>query len=754
MHRIRALLLPALCIAQALSCGEPAGPTAGSPAVLERIRGHAQTGLPGAALDTALVVQLRDDVGTAVAGAVVTFRVLSGGGSVTPTELRTAGDGTAEAQWVLGGLVQTEQMAVATVSRQGGPPLQVVFTALATATGPVAEVASMVPALLTPGALLTVAGSNLEHVSAASVAGVTAEILEQSSTLLRLQLPSGGFDCAPTTAVPVLFTSAGGQVMRMATMRTAPQRALVVGQALVGSQADPLSCIELPGGEGRYLIAVANTSADTAVKPGLRVRAVSPEPLPQPDRPEEAVPEQRSVEGAEALHTALLRARGLRSARLQAITREAAAEAGLNLDAAAIAVEPVVGDTLSIRVPRLSATTVPQACAVFDEVRARVVVVGQHVVVLEDVTNPLADMMDGLYVQVADEFDARQFDIISENFHDPLRNGTRVLMLFSRLVNSYDVSGFVWAGDFTPRASCAQSNEAEVFYGYVPTLEADGYAAGTRSEWLWTIQPTVIHEVKHLASMVQQLGSGGAPEELWLEEATAMVAEEIWAREVFGYAQHQNVEFSASVGCEIAGAFDREPCIGKPGAMFAHYLLLSTWLEAPDALTLLGPSAMGDFSFYGSAWLFLRWLLDSAARPEDELLRELTAGAATGIGNMENVFGRTFEELLPQWATAVLLDDRPLAPQVPGWFIESWDLRSVYSGLNREQPTLFPTTFPLRVHALSYGNSAAEVSAVRGGGAAFFELSGPPAGPQALGFSGLGGTALPSSFRVVIVRLD
>jgi hypothetical protein len=766
MAWIRPASCAVLVAAAVLSCRDAAGPETRVAAAIQPVGGDGQTASIGTTLDDALVVRVEDASGQPVSGARVLFSVQSGGGGVAPGDAFTNANGLAQSSWTLGALVETEQRVWAIVPRTNGEPLRAVFTAQAEPTGPIATINSLEPTLLVPGGQLAITGANLDHVERVTVAGVALDIVDRTASTLTAQLPESGFSCAPTQDVNVMVATSGGEVLRVRSLRIAPERSLAAGQVLLATAEDPLACIELPPDGSRYVIAVANVARDLTTAPGLRVRGVTSAAAPIVTETAaqvvaapaaDAAPTGAAHAGdplalrrtAAQRHESILRvnAQMARSLTGQVLARAVAAPAVARED-------PIVGDTRFMRIPRLSGSSAAELCAAYDSVLTRVVHVGTRTVILEDVDNPLVGAIDSLYQAVATEFDIRQYDVLRQNFADPLRLGSRVHMVFSRRVNDYNVSGFVWAGDLAPRSQCAQSNEAEVFYGYVPVTGGSHYAAGTRAEWYWTIRPTVVHEVKHIASMSARAVAGVAPEMPWLDEATAMVAEELWARRVFGYEQHGNTAFQESVGCEIDGAFARPPCVGMPSAMFAHYLLLSAWMQEPGARSLLGPAGVQDASYYGSGWLFLRWLLDNAAGSEAFLLRELTAAGETGIENVEARFGRPFETALPQWAATVALDDRAGSVSPAPLRIPSWNLRDVLSGLNREQPVLFPTAFPLRVRTFGFGNVQTDVSLVRGGGAVYFELTGAWAGPQALAFQGPGGGALPAPFRVIVVRLE
>jgi hypothetical protein len=105
---------------------------AGPPATITKLRGDAQSGNTGSALADSLVVRVTDSFGNPVSGAIVTWTVTAGGGSVSPASSATNATGEARTRWTLGAAAG-QQSVSATVGSL--PPL--VFTATANvATGP------------------------------------------------------------------------------------------------------------------------------------------------------------------------------------------------------------------------------------------------------------------------------------------------------------------------------------------------------------------------------------------------------------------------------------------------------------------------------------------------------------------------------------------------------------------------------------------------------------------------------------------
>ena len=72
------------------------------PKTLTKIPGYAEQGAAGAQLANPFVVEVRDQNGAAFAGAVVTFTVTAGGGTLSPTSTTTDKNGRAESTLTLG----------------------------------------------------------------------------------------------------------------------------------------------------------------------------------------------------------------------------------------------------------------------------------------------------------------------------------------------------------------------------------------------------------------------------------------------------------------------------------------------------------------------------------------------------------------------------------------------------------------------------------------------------------------------------
>jgi hypothetical protein len=568
------------------------------------------------------------------------------------------------------------------------------------------QVASVAPALLTPGATVTIAGAGFSTnrtSNAVTVGGLAATVRTATATQLTATVAASGYACAPTRDVPVVVTVAGESGSRPVPLQVAQQRTLAVGDALVLADPAQSACNELVPAAGRFVVAVFNASPASAAVP-------------------------LSMRGATSDTPALPVAGPVAAARASLVTPAVRVSA--------------VGDTVTLRVLTPAARSCSDAA---DNVRARTVVVGRHVAVLEDVAAPLAGTMDDDYRAIAQEYDDVTYPLVESTFGNPLavdarlgRTG-RVTLLFTPAVNDRPGAlGISFNCDLLPASTARASNEQQIIYLAVPTSPASGFGdgryTGTRAAWRRRIRAIAAHETKHVASYAERLARGAPFEETWVEEGSALVAEELFARAVRGLPTRANTGFRESLECELRPTL--AGCAGVPVAFSDHFARLAESLADPAAL----PPVVSDLSldpgsaYYGSAWWLLRWASDHFATSDPAFFHALVAGPQTGIENLSARSGRAWRDLLGEWWLATALDDRPgFAPQRATLTEPSWNLRDVLAGAAASGDPRFAGGFPLQPRVLSFGDFLAEApDGVRGGGAAFFELSGSPSARQLL----------------------
>jgi hypothetical protein len=635
-----------------------------------------------------------------------------------------------------------------------------------TPDAPIVE--SVTPALLVPGQNFVIAGARFSPDIAGNsvvVDGIPAVVTSATPSRLTAILPAAAMPCLPTADVAVQVRTADGVGARTGRLRAAPQRELAVGDALVFPSIAAAACNEFAAGDGRYAVAVVNTERTLAAAP-LTLTVEGRSGLADPITLTWSGPGGSASAGARDAHLRILDASG------EATRRAASRPASSARPLAALAVPPVAS-IVPVRVPDLDAANF---CGNFVSIGARTVWVGEHVVLLEDTlttrngTPTLAGVMDADIAALGAEIDTEMWPLVNR-FGDPLlmdarldANG-RVAIVLTPALNAMangDVLGAVVSCDFFPRSQFAASNVGEVVYLQVPTMAAPGFEDGTVARWRHEIRGTVMHELKHVVSFASRITRGLPPEEIWLEEATARVAEELFTRTHGDAAQFGNAGY-ATIRCEIQVRFDDPTCADTPRQMLPHLEGLWTFLDEPGRRTPLGPTSAGDASFYGSGWSLLRWAMDHAALGEDAFLLALVSGTGSGVANLEARAGRPWSDLLTRWALSLLVDDRGgVTASDPTLRFPSWAVGDLFAGLCDD---LGPcaggvTTGPrfTRAHParplVAPPDVTLQLSGIPAGGFVPIELLPGPTGSRRLLRLKPTGGALPAGARLAIIRIE
>jgi len=401
-------------------------------------------------------------------------------------------------------------------------------------------------------------------------------------------------------------------------------------------------------------------------------------------------------------------------------------------------------------------------CTSFSSVKARVVYVGSKGIVLEDTDNAIAGQVDTLLTRVGHEFDDVIFPILNTNFGNPLamdaqlNNDGALYMLVSDKVNSTGATGFVSNTDFLTTAQCPSSNVAEVFYarGLTPPGSNKGELDFSFASTSRRLASVIIHESKHLTSAAAKFSQGFAgskpAEDAWLEESSAEIAMELLSRVTYSRTAKSNLDYATTLAKEA------RPASGLPLNMFHPFSYLYTYFAAPETHSLVGPASSGDFTFYGSGWAFLRWVIDTYATDEAAFLTAMNRDISHfGVANIENLTGKSFPQLLSEFSVAVAVDDYPgFTPADAKYSFPSWNMRDIFAGMNADFPNLFANPAPLQVRSTGFGKFSVDVSGVRGGGFSVLDVSGTQANKQLLEFKGSNGAPFPSAMRVNIVRVQ
>jgi uncharacterized protein YjdB len=643
-------------------------------------------------------------------------------------------------------------------------------TASVAITGPNSPtITAVAPDTLEPSATMTIAGTNFASVAgdnSVTVGGQVATVTAASATQLTVTLPPV-FPCQPTQGAPVVVTTDDGSATVQHTLRVAQQRTFAVGESMLITDAAAIGCNELAATGGRYFVSVYNTSSVPSSVASFELRGTAGPASSSTRFPATREPAAMGSPFARGGVTmtdvvgATIRERGARQhlalleesrkvgQRLLALRRGAARASRL-----AATPLPTVGSI----VPMKMRTTLDD-CSNYTTVGGRVVYVGTKTIVLEDTLAPFARQHDPDYESFGQEFDDVMYPILTENFGDPLAydastdaNG-RIIMLFTPKVNEFGgIAGFMSACDLT--SSYLASNHAEVFYAAVE--DGDFW---DHTFWRAEMPGTIIHESKHLASFAERLASPTATtfEASWLEEGTAQVASELYARRGYGTAWKGDATYQQTLYCEARLYATTGPCVGSDYNVIEHFLWLEDYFAAHEVKSFYTLASF-DITIYGSAWLFVRWATDQYATSESAFLKALTLdGTRQGLANLSDKTGVPAAEMVGWFSLANIADDYPaLALPAGARYSEpSWNLPDVFSAMSADL-TSHPPAQPVTRHAVSYGSFAMIIPQVAGGAAAYFEVSGAQIGAQLLDLHARNGAALPSStpLRIGIVRVE
>ncbi len=462
---------------------------------------------------------------------------------------------------------------------------------------------------------------------------------------------------------------------------------LPVGGHAILDPAATNGCLRLPaagaGGAEHLVVAYSanGQEAPSGVRGGFSLRGVGDDfaALRAESAPSPRLSAFRTPAGPAAFHLRL------RERERQLARSPAAALA--RLAPARVAVPPTVGSQRDFRV------CADTDCAGFVTVRATASYVGSKSAIYLDDTVPAGGFTGSEIAAVGALFDSELYPIDTTAFgreSDVDGNGV-VAVLLTDAVNALSPdcqqTGAVIVGYFFGLDLLIgepNSNEGEVFYGFVP--DPTKPVCASKSQVLDLIAPTFIHEFQHMISYHRHvLLGGGEAEETWLNEGLSHFAEELGGRQV------------------TPGSCTGGNCLNQ----FASGNLLNAYdyLAAPETHYLVEPgSSSGTFAERGANWLFLRWLADRS--PADSVLGTdltramlgadagglaLTGGANVAAAAQQFQAGVTLGTLLGQWHLANYTEVLPGFLEPSGRIrYRTWDLASAFNQVIPGPYPLFP----------------------------------------------------------------
>lgn len=646
--------------------------------------------------------------------------------------------------------------------------------------------------ILEPGGTGTLTGTNFGVAIADNevlVNGVPAVLTAATTTSITFTVPSRSqLPCTATGPVPVALVVAGDTAQATVFLRVATTRTLAVGEwNLLTSEAD-LLCNEYTGTGGKYIITAFNYANSATVQTSFRLtgsaqagvaaatasamQLLAPAPAPRWSLPDDRMSRHLRAH-SEFMNGERALATKLGNPRLKARAQRRARAGGAALNFATVP-PPAVGDNIIYRVRQTL-----NSASVYDEVNFRVVYSGTKIIILEDPASPRANTMDVEFEKLGQEFDQDMFDQLLV-FGDPLvvdsalDNNGRMLAFFTPKVNNYTLNGqtnqilaFVQLCDFFPRLpitlpdgttvqGCPASNEGEAFYALIPDPDA-GWSV---SLWRRLIRGTLIHEVKHISSYGwRYFYDASQIEESWLEEATAQQASEVWARNMYSRADKQDIAWADGPQCDYAPASGS--CPDPAEGILHHFGFLYQHYQSPETKSILDNT---DAVHYGSSWSFMRYVTDAFATSETSFLSSIIqVQNDRGVTNVESKSGHPFSELLGMFSLASAADNYPETSLTdPKLRLASWNSRDLFENMNAnlvggDGSPAYPLAWPLQMRNVSFGNfnsAQSNVSALKGGSFAIWELTGTQAGPQALAIRSTAGGPPPAQVGMAIVRIQ
>jgi hypothetical protein len=342
--------------------------------------------------------------------------------------------------------------------------------------------------------------------------------------------------------------------------------------------------------------------------------------------------------------------------------------------------------------------------------------------------------------------DTMAFGTVSDIDHNDV---TAMIMtpVLNRMVTAAEcesrgfVVGFFYGADLDPLASIdPRFSRGEVIYAIAPD-SAGVYSCAHDLAQVRTLLPIILpHELQHAISFRYKVLSGGArAEELWLNEGLSHYAEELAGRTYLP----DSATFRTYVGFDLFNAYE--------------------YLNRPDLSYLLFERGSGRAAERGSAWLFVRFLVDQLAADTslaaaNAVTRSLVQSAQTGAAVVTtHAAGEPFERTVARWALANWLTDLPgtstAAP--PELRYHSWGFRWSFEGLHQRHPEVFAKPYPLTPDSTPGGAVLLQGNLYSGSGMYHRVLHAPGASRFSLQLSDGAGGPVPfrMAARLAVVRV-
>jgi hypothetical protein len=371
---------------------------------------------------------------------------------------------------------------------------------------------------------------------------------------------------------------------------------------------------------------------------------------------------------------------------------------------------------------------------------ATVIAVLNKTIVLSDVTSPAGGYTSQEMIDFGTAFDTLGYGLDTLNFGNPTdidANG-RVAILFTPSVNSIPappgaVVGGLFAGrDLEPVATCAASNEGEMFYMPVPDLNSTINGNYTdEAEVARAVLPTLVHEFQHLinAGRRQYVNNAPTAEEIWLNEGLSHIAEELLYYKMSGNTPGTNIDLPL-----IQSSQAQKDAVNT--YQFDNLVRAALYMLKPETNSPYGQTDLLEMR--GAIWQLLRYSADRKGGVESNTWQALVNTTSSGQANFNAVFGNIITNTR-DWAVSQFTDDAGLG-FAANFTSPSWNFRSVLPAITGPYPLL---THPLLAAPVNI--------TLNGGGAAYLRFS-VGANAPAIISANTSGQAVPSAVDFILVR--
>ena len=667
------------------------------PAHAERVSGDDQTGIVGTVLGELLQLQVTDGAGSPIPGVSVTFSVLEGGGFVFPSFPTTDSEGRVNVQWTLGSDPKEPQTVGASVGEVSTefhatavwPPLRVMTTTLPNGrltfeyTGQLEAIGgsgapyiwSSLGGNLPPGMTLSPDGELSGSPTQEGVFTVNAQV-EDSEEEVTTQEVTVRICPAPTPLNP------GESRVFEPTGRT-----------------NECGFFLSAGDEGdRYRVGIIRS--ETNRDPGdilsvtLEVRGVGVQATPALELGPVQIPSWFQI--PPSLQEAEEIARATEAFHVEIREEERRLLATLPPDFRPLPSFPsqapaVVSAGAQGAPAKRMLNFAVNGCAEVTPKTAILLGENEHVAIYQDslqqTTEPVSPAAVQALLDYYRDYGKRVIDSYFGGVSDVNGDGQVVVYVAPGVKDG--VAGFVRSSDMLGQEFCASSNEMEITY--LKASFINGYLSGN-----YQLVGTLVHEIKHISSLYHRLVAREF-HPTWVEEGAAEVATDRASRLAMsetggpGMGEMLTLDDIVDFGRTLEGYNTLLRLSRSLRYMASQPNSVTVNPEGAEFMSSSGPQKR--HTIYGAGWHFHRWLGDAyggAATPfADTTLFRVQNDSLTvpGPDAYPDLVGRTFSELMEEYATAVMLNGTNAPPPPRAFtsvdFPAAMSSTSVYSAAYR-----------------------------------------------------------------------